>query len=260
MLGYIIYGEGPKRPALDELTVAGGNFIALRMGLENRPNGPLALYRARQGARMLREAGVRSAIFPVDFPYTALFIRQGILPVDTLPLRRAMAAPLTRRRLEAAGFQPTQAVVAVSGERAVREVTECAKALALSYRYVLLSVRTGGEDFARSLRREYGISLLLRPSPDQLDRADALVLFDPRPDLALDNPILYTLYPGGEAGRGRLSLCLPASLGAQVEANCDPEQLAAALYAAGGVPLEAFLAETACSSSAPLTAIERSHL
>ena len=63
MLGYIIYGEGPKRPALDELTVAGGNFIALRMGLENRPNGPLALYRARQGARMLREAGSAPPFF-----------------------------------------------------------------------------------------------------------------------------------------------------------------------------------------------------
>lgn len=242
MLGYIIYGEGPKRPALDELTVAGGNFIALRMGLENRPNGPLALYRARQGARMLREAGVRSAIFPVDFPYTALFIRQGILPVDTLPLRRAMAAPLTRRRLEAAGFQPTQAVVAVSGERAVREVTECAKALALSYRYVLLSVR-GGEIFARDLRREYGISLLLEPSPDQLDRADALVMFAPRQDLKLDNPILYTLYPGGEAGRGRLPLCLPAEAAVQTETNCDREQLTAALYAMGSIPLETLLAE-----------------
>lgn len=240
MLGYIIYGEGPKRPALDELTVAGGNFIALRMGLENRPNGPLALYRARQGARMLREAGVRSAIFPVDFPYTALFIRQGILPVDTLPLRRAMAAPLTRRRLEAAGFQPTQAVVAVSGERAVREVTECAKALALSYRYVLLSVR-GGEIFARDLRREYGISLLLEPSPDQLDRADALVMFSQRGDLARNNPILYTLYPGGEAGRGRLPLALPEGIRDQVEANCDFEQLAAALYATGGLPLESLL-------------------
>ena len=242
MLGYFIYGEGPKRPALDELTVAGGNFIALRMGLENRPNGPLALYRARQGARMLREAGVRSAIFPVDFPYTALFIRQGILPVDTLPLRRAMAAPLTRRRLEAAGFQPTQAVVAVSGERAVREVTECAKALALSYRYVLLSVR-GGEIFARDLRREYGISLLLEPSPDQLDRADALVMFAPRQDLKLDNPILYTLYPGGEAGRGRLPLCLPAEAAVQTETNCDREQLTAALYAMGAIPLETLLAE-----------------
>ena len=242
MVGYSSYGDGPKRPALDELTVAGGNFIALRMGLENRPNGPLALYRARQGARMLREAGVRSAIFPVDFPYTALFIRQGILPVDTLPLRRAMAAPLTRRRLEAAGFQPTQAVVAVSGERAVREVTECAKALALSYRYVLLSVR-GGEIFARDLRREYGISLLLEPSPDQLDRADALVMFAPRQDLKLDNPILYTLYPGGEAGRGRLPLCLPAEAAVQTETNCDREQLTAALYAMGAIPLETLLAE-----------------
>ena len=35
---------------------------------------------------------VRSAVFPVDFPYTALFIRMGVLPVDTLPLRRALAA------------------------------------------------------------------------------------------------------------------------------------------------------------------------
>ena len=235
MLGYIVYGDGPKRPELGERQLPGGTFVTLRMGLSAHPHGPLALARARQGARRLREAGVRAAVFPVDFPYTALFIRQGVSPVDTLPLRRALAAPLTRRRLEGLALAPT-------------------------HRYVLLSVRTGGEDFARSLRREYGISLLLRPSPDQLDRADALVLFDPRPDLALDNPILYTLYPGGEAGRGRLSLCLPASLGAQVEANCDPEQLAAALYAAGGVPLEAFLAETACSSSAPLTAIERSHL
>ena len=243
MLGYIMYGEGPKRPELGERQLSGGNFVTLRLGLHPRPNGPLALYRARQGARLLRESGVRTAVFPVDFPYTALFIRQGILPVDTLPLRRAMAAPLTRRRLERLGCQPTQAVVAVSGERATREILETAKALALSYRYVLLSAR-GGEDFARSLRREYGISLLLDPSADQIDRADALVLFAPRGDLAQDNKILYTLYPGGEAGRGRLPLCLPKALEDQTESNCDREQLAAALYGLGVLPLETLLAET----------------
>ena len=242
MLGYIIYGEGPKRPELGDLQLSGGNFVTLRIGLAARPNGPLALHRARQGVKLLREAGVRSAVFPVDFPYTALFIRQGILPIDTLPLRRALAAPLTRRRLEAGGYQPTQAVVAISGDRAVREVTECAKALALSYRYVLLSAR-GAESFAKSLRREYGISLLLEPSPDQLNRADALVLFSPRSDLKQDNPILYALYPGGEAGRGRLPLCLPAGIKARIEANCDEEQLAAALYAMGSLPLETLLAE-----------------
>ena len=243
MLGYIIYGEGPKRPALGDRQLSGGNFVTLEMNLQARPNGPLALYRARQGAVLLREAGVRSAVFPVDFPYTALFIRHGVLPIDTLPLRRALAAPLTRRRLETGGFQPTQAVVAVSGDRAIREVTECAKALALSYRYVLLSVKGDAEAFSRNLRREYGISLLLDPSPDQLNRADALVLFSPRTDLTLDNPILYTLYPGGEAGRGRLPLCLPPALAGQVEANCGQEQLAAALYAMGALALENLLAE-----------------
>lgn len=242
MLGYILYGEGPKRPALGERQLSGGTFVTLQVGLRTRPNGPMALYRARQGARLLREAGVRTAVFPVDFPYTALFIRQGILPVDTLPLRRALAAPLTRRRLEQLGRQPTQAVVAVSGERATREILETAKALALSYRYVLLSAR-GGEDFAKSLRREYGISLLLDPSPDQIDRADALLLFAPRGDLAQDNKILFTLYPGGEAGRGRLPLCLPKALADQSESNCDREQLAAALYSQGALSLETLLAE-----------------
>lgn len=243
MLGYIIYGEGPRRPVLGERQLSGGTFITLQMGLQARPNGPLALFRARQGARMLRESGVRSAVFPVDFPYTTLFIRQGVLPVDTLPLRRLLAAPLTRRRLEEGGFLPTQAVAAVSSDRVIREVTDCAKALALSYRYVLLSVRGDAGPFARNLRREYGISLLLDPSPDQLDRADALVLFSPRTDLTLNNPILYTLYPGGEAGRGRLPLCLPPALAEQAEANCDREQLAAALHAMGALPPETLLAE-----------------
>lgn len=245
MLGYIIYGDGPKKPALGERKLPGGTFVTLEMGQPAHPNGLLALRRAVRSARNMRDAGVRSAVFPLDFPYTALFLRQGIAPVDTLPLRRVLAAPLARRRLEAAGLAPTEAVVAVSGERAVREVAEAAKALALSYRYVLLSVRDG-EELARSLRREYGISLLLKPSVEQLDRADALLLFSPRGDLAQENPILYTLYPGGEAGRGRLALRLPAALASQLEANCDQEQVAAALYAMGGLNLETLLAEIPC--------------
>lgn len=242
MLGYIIYGDGPKKPEMGRTRLPGGTFVTLRIGQSARPNGPLALGRALKGARKLREAGVRSAVFPVDFPYMAIFIRQGVWPVATLPLRRALAAPLTRRRLESLGISPAQAVVAISGDQAVREVTEAAKALALSYRYVLLSV-PGGEDFAKSLRKEYGISLLLKPSKEQLNRADALLLFSPRNDLAMENPILYTLYPGGEAGRGCLPLRLPGALADQLEPNCGYDQLAAALYAMGGLTLETLLAE-----------------
>lgn len=245
MLGYIVYGDGPSRPALEERKLAGGRFLALRMGEAARPRGLLARRRAAEGARRLREAGVRTAVFPVDFPYMALFIRQGVLPVETLPLRRALAAPLVRRRLEALGLPPTEAVVALSGERMSRELWDAAKALALGFRYVLLDVRDG-EDLARELRREYGVSLLLRPAPDQLERADALLLYAPRGDLAGDNPVRYTLYPGGEGGRGRLPLCLPAAVADQAEENCGREQLAAALYAQGALTLEDLLAEIPC--------------
>ena len=61
-----------------------------------------------------------------------------------------------------------------------------------------------------------------------------------------ENPILYTLYPGGEGGRGRLPLALPPALGDQAEPNCDREQLAAALYAQGAVTLESLLGEIPC--------------
>ena len=57
---------------------------------------------------------------------------------------RALAAPMTKRGLEKLGLEPTQAVVAVTGERCAREVSECAKALALGYRYVLLGVNSLG--------------------------------------------------------------------------------------------------------------------
>jgi len=113
MLGYIEYGDGPKRPELSQRQLAGGTFAVLALGQSAHSASPLARGRAVKGARQMREAGVRTAVFPVDFPYTALFIRQGILPVDTLPLRRALAAPLVRRRLEDAGLDPAQAVQAV---------------------------------------------------------------------------------------------------------------------------------------------------
>ena len=245
MLGYIAYGDGPRRPVLAEKKLAGGRFMALVMGEAARPGGPVAAVRAKKAARRLREAGVRWAVFPVDFPYTTLFIRQGVSPVETVSLRRSLAAPLTRRRLENLGLSPTEAVVGICGDRMCRELWDTVKTLALSFRYVLVDA-PGGEELARELRREYGISLLLRPSPDQLERSDALLLFSPRKELAGNNPILYTLYPGGEGGRGRLPLVLPAALAEQAEPNCDGEQLAAALFVQGAVTLESLLAEIPC--------------
>ena len=68
MLGYLIYGDGPKRPELGERRLLGVPFLTLSMGQPPRPHGPLAHRRALLAARQMRERGVRSAVFPVDFP------------------------------------------------------------------------------------------------------------------------------------------------------------------------------------------------
>lgn len=245
MLGYIKYDGGPAGPLVGERKILGGRFITLSLGQSAHPGNPLARIRAERGAEKLAAMGVSRAVFPVDFPYTARFIRRGIYPVDPLPLRRALAAPLVRRRLGEMGLAPTRAVVAVSADRLTQAAVDTVRALALSFRYVFLHVPGGGEALARDLRREYGVSLLLNPGPDQLDRADALVLFAPRGDLTLENPVLYTLYPGGGIGRGRLELPLPALLEEQVEPNCSREQLTAALYTMGVLDLETILGEMA---------------
>ena len=125
-----------------------------------------------------------------------------------------------------------------------RALMETTKALALSYRYVMLAVPGGEEEFVRSLRREYGVSLLLRPSAEQMERADALILFAPRGDITGDHPVFHALYPGGEHIRGQqMPLTLPTALEEALEPNCSRGQMVSALYAMGVLSLESILAE-----------------
>lgn len=241
MLGYIEYHENDRRKAYLRLEQRlGGTFLVLNMG--RGAAGILAPQRASRSARQMLEQGVRRAVFPLDFPHTAVFLREGIAPVDPLPLRRALCAAYVRRRLDALGLSGTQAVVAVVGGEMNADIARTAGELARSYRYVLLSVRSGGEEYAQHLRRQYGISLLLNPSPDQLERADALVLFVPRSDLKPKNAVLCALYPGAEA-RGLIPLQLSGRILDAIPSNCSHDQFAAALHSMGVLPTEQFLGE-----------------
>lgn len=244
MLGYVIYGEGPKRPETGFREIRGGRFSTLTVRAAARPFGLITRRRVESALLRWRETGVRRAVFPVDFPYAALALQAGIRPVDTMPLRRALAAPVTRIRLREMGLLPTEAVAAVAAEEVSEEVRRTVSELAGSCRYVMLSAGRGGEELAASLWRERGVSLLLQPTRQQLEQADALLLYAPRPELTLRNRVVYALYPGEE--RFQLPLLLPDRPENPVEDNCDREQLAAALYGMGAMPLEAFFKEIRC--------------
>ena len=231
MLGYIEYDENTKMVRLEQRRVMGGTFLSLTFGRENRGVG--GRWKIIRAARRMREAGVRQAVFPVDFPYTSEFLRHGVVPVDTLPLRREICPRYVRHRLSELQILPDRGIIALSGEYLSRELREITQTLALDFRYVMLSVPEGGEELARQMRRMYGVSLLLKPTRDQLERADALILFDPRRDISCENKVFCALYPGGEFTRGRVPLTLGGEMVRSLPPNCDREQFAAALYAMG---------------------------
>ena len=243
MLGYIEFEENDAKAKMAKEARSGGTFLVLNMG--KGAHGAFAAQRAARAAEKMRAQGVRRAVFPVDFPHTAVFLRRGIVPVDPMPLRRKLCARFVKKKLEMLGISGAQAVVAVSGDYVSEEMAQTVHELALSYRYVLLSVRAGDEEFACRMRRQYGVSLVLAPSVDQLERADALVLFAPRSDLKRENPVLCTLYPGGDE-RGRVPLALGEELSEDVAENCSHEQLIAALYSMGIASAERFLGEITC--------------
>ena len=64
-------------------------------------------------------------------------------------------------------------------------------------------------------------------------------------ELRRENPVLCTLYPGGDE-RGRVPIRLDSGLRTQVADNCAHEQLAAALYGLGIAPAQRFLGEITC--------------
>lgn len=183
--------------------------------------------------KRLRKLGVNRIVLPADVPPGEQ--PAGLRPVSTLALRRSLAsdwvrAALEERQLPSAGARVAVAASSLTGE-VVRTVTE----LCLRHRYVLLDLPYGGEELCRQLRREYGVSLLLGPSKDQLEGAEALVLFDSRSDLSGGNPVALRLY---DEAAPLPPLSLPPEMEAALPEGANRGQLLSALREAGALRRE----------------------
>ena len=165
---------------------------------------------------------------PRGLPYGAIFAKRGFLPVEVLPLYRSLAGEWLRAALAAKELSGA-ATVAVCGDRLTGELVRTVTELCLRYRYVLLDIPDGGEELARQLRREFGVSLILRPAAGQIAAADGVLLFTPRPELR--GGVVLALYDGTEVPKD-VTLTLPA-LEDRLPVGCCREQLLAALCGAG---------------------------
>ena len=230
LLEWVPPERGRRRKAV---TVKEESVLHLRLyraSLQRGPRTPEAILRRRvlAAGKRLRKQGVVQVVLPEDFPCREQLEKCGLRPVPTLALRRRLAADWVRLDLGRRGLSPAGAKVAVCAAQMTGELVRTVTELALRHRYVLLDLPYGGEDLCRQLRKEYGVSLLLSPAKEQVESAEALVLFDPRTDLK--NPTSLTLY---DESQPLPPMGLPPAMEQSLPAGADRGQLLAALREAG---------------------------
>ena len=230
MIGFVTWTEEKPPRRAEERTILRMRFCAADILRRERTPAAVLRGRARAAARALSRAGVVRAVFPEDFAFLPAFAKQNVVPVDVLPLYRRLAGEWLRAGLAARGVSGA-AMAALCADRLTGEAVRAVTELCLRYRYVLLDVPEGGEELARQLRREFGVSLILRPAAGQLAAADGALLFSPRSELR--GPVTLALYDGAQPPEN-VRMRLPA-LEEQLPQGCRRDQLLAALWGAGAL-------------------------
>ena len=192
MVGFLIW-RAAGRPAVElrREVLLGRPFLVAEV--LRRPGTPEFLLhrRVRRAAGALLQGGVRQAALPEGFSYEKEL--GALRPVSTLPTRRALAPEWVDEALARRGLPAADSRVAVCAGEVTAEGERAVRALSRRHRYVLLEA-AGGETLCRALRREGGVSLVLRPDEKRLAEAEALVLFWDRPGLPRRNPVVLSLY------------------------------------------------------------------
>lgn len=235
MLGMILWKEHSrgKRPVtIGERCVLHVRFACAEIACSARTPKAVLHRRVRGAVRHLAKQGVTQVVLPEPFAYSDLLEDMGVRPVSTLPLRRLAAADWLRLALEDRGITGTSVRIAVAAEELTGELVQAVTELSLRYRYVLLDLKRGGEELVRHLRQEYGVSLLLAPSQEQVEGAEAAVLFAPRQAWSGKNPVFLRLF---DETAPLPWLTLPPAMEEQLPQGLDRGQLLAALQQAGAL-------------------------
>lgn len=246
MVGLISWTEETPPRRAEERTVLRMRFCSVRILRRGRTPAPLLRARCARAARTLRRLGVTRAVFPAEFPYRSVFFKAGVAPVEVLPLYRRLAGEWLRAGLAARGVSGG-ATAALCADQLTGEAARAVAELCQRYRYVLLDLPEGGEELARQLRREFGVSLILRPEMRRLAAADGALLFAPRP--GLKGPVTLALYDGAELPEN-VKMRVPEAE-EQLPQDCRRDELLAALCGAGRLRPEQIELSLAAEPSIP---------
>lgn len=151
MLGWIICREG-HRPALEERRVGGVDFLVLQTP---RPDSRRQRHRLHRLLREMARRGVRRAVVQGgDVPELAQW---GILPVDSVPLRRALLPQLLQWADGAWQLGLPQGAVVLRADASDAAAWQAALTLSRMARYIHLDTGPGQDALAARLRRTVGL-------------------------------------------------------------------------------------------------------
>ena len=156
MTGHIVPGEENRF----RVRLSGERLLGLPLLRGEVPGGSLTPRRVRRTARALRKRGVSRVLAPEDFPFWEEVLAQGLRPVATGELCRAMAVPIALAALEGEGILPQRASVTLRGERVTRALRTAALELCPKVRQLLVEVPAGGAQLQRELSREFGLPVV----------------------------------------------------------------------------------------------------
>lgn len=232
MFGWVGWTEEKRVPAVQvgEREVLRMRFCTVTIRRSGRTPAALLRRRCRRAARLLRRMGITRAVFPEGFPFLSGFAQEDVRPVEALPLYRALAAELVQAALSARGQRGKETTVAVCADQLTDEVRRAVTELCIRNRYVLLDAPDREGAFCRQLRREYGVPLSRAETAEQLDRADAVVLFSARAGVFADQTVLE-LYAGGRLPE----VLLEADGEEELPVDGCRRQLLSALWAGGAL-------------------------
>lgn len=236
MTGYVEWGDAPCRGGVcyRKEKICGTYFYTVVISRGERTPEFLLFPRLKKAARELHRRGIGRAVFPSDFSYGALFERYGVLPVEVMPLFRALAPELAWSAVRVQGLGLASARIAVCGDRLTSELAWTVTQLCMRSRYILLAVPDRDGAFCRKLRREYGAALVQTEDADQIAGADACILFSPRKNLRTCHMVLR-LYRAAPLPPVSLRLMEEQ---VRIPPECDSMQMLAVLYEAGVIRRE----------------------
>ena len=179
MVGMMLWepsGHWTRPVTLKEVSVLHIRFLCARMAQDRRRNPLTERRRLRTAGKKLLRQRVEQVVLPAGASAEAL--PEGLRPVETLSLRRAIAADWCGELLRFRGENPAGARVLITADALSGEVVRTVTELALRHRYLILKVPFGGEELCRRLRREYGVSILLNPETER-EPVSVHMAFDP---------------------------------------------------------------------------------